>query len=306
MDRWIIDYVNNLSSAEYHLQIILLLIFLGFLLYKAFKIFHRFRYISDTATSKVASASQGYVELKGLGELMPDSNISSPFSQRRCLWYQCTIDRRKSLKNHNYWKEESNEISDGLFQLQDETGECIIIPDGAHVIPSYESVWYGNSYQEKHRGITKTWWFNRYVGFGNYRFTEKIISVADSLYVIGTFKTVQKNITTETLKQKTDELIEYWKEDPARHLKVFDQDNNDKIQNKEWMIIRQKAELTVRKQNQQSVHHTIKKPAEENQPFLISTLTEQQMLKNKQRDMLKYLLLFFFLLYVLLIAIKAH
>lgn len=47
------------------------------------------------ATSKIRSASQGYVELKGSGEFMPGDDILSPFSGNRCLWYQCTVDRKQ-------------------------------------------------------------------------------------------------------------------------------------------------------------------------------------------------------------------
>lgn len=306
MDIWIGEYVRGLGSAEYHLQIALLLVLLCYILFKAYKTYHRYRFISDTATSKIASAPQGYVELKGLGELMPDSKISSPFSQRRCLWYQCIVDVRKPLKNHSYWVEESNEISSHLFQLQDDSGECIIIPDGAHVIATQKLVWYGSSYQAKNQGVIKSWWFNRFFGFGHYRFTEKLISVADTLYVIGSFKSVQKNISTETLSQQADELIKYWKKNPLKHLKTFDRDNNGKIQNKEWTLIRRQAELEISKKHQQGVHHTVQKPVEENQPFVISVLSERQMLKKKQTILIIYLLLFFFLLYVLLTALNAQ
>ena len=306
MDRWIQDYVKGLSSAEYQLQLSLLFIFLCFILYKAYKTHHRYRFINDTATSRVASAPQGYVELKGLGELMPGSNIESPFSHRRCLWYQCIVERRKSLEKYSVWVEESNDISDHLFQLQDETGVCVVIPDGAHIIPSEQRVWYGSHYQAKHQGIFKSWRFGRYIGFGRYRFTEKLIGVADPLYVIGAFKTIQKNVSNELIQHQVEALVQTWKLQPQRYLTAFDTNQNGKIQDGEWKRIRQHAEKEIRKQQNETVHHTIQKPRENHHPFIISAQTEEQLLKKKRGYLLLYLALFLVLLYVLLTAIKMY
>ncbi len=304
MERWIDQYVQGLSSAEYHLQLLLICIFLGFLLYKIVQTYQRFRFIGDTATSRIASAAQGYVELKGLGEMMPGESITSPFSQRRCLWYQCIIEKRKRLKNHHVWVEQNNERSDHLFHLQDETGTCVINPDGAYVIPSHITTWYGSHPEAKSQARTKSSWLSPYLGFGRYRFTEKMIMVADPIYVIGFFRSTQKVINNETLKSQVEELVKLWKTRPAYYLKSFDQNNNGKIQGKEWVRIRQHAEQVVREQHHQTQLHVMQKPQESNQPFVISTQSEQQILKNKRFYLGVYFVLFFLVLYVLLLAIK--
>jgi hypothetical protein len=304
MQHWLQQYIQGLSSAEYQLHLLLLCVFIGFFIYKIHKTYQRFRFIGDTPTSKIASAAQGYVELKGLGELIPGPEIASPFSQQRCLWYQCIVEKRKRIKNHSVWVEESNQISDHLFHLQDESGSCVVIPDGAHVIPSKQTVWYGSRPEIRYRGGVKTDWFGRVLGFGRYRFTEKLILIADTLYVIGLFRTQQKTLDGAMLKSGVEQLVNKWKSNPSRYLKAFDFDDNGKIQGDEWKKIRQHAERIIHDQYQTTVHHIIQKPLENNQPFVISTLSEQQLLKRKRSLLMLNLALLFALMYVLLFFIQ--
>lgn len=306
MHLWINEYVQGLSSAEYHLQITLLALFLCFLFYTIYKTHHRYRFINDTATSKITSAAQGYVELKGLGEMMPGQVITSPFSRRRCLWYQCIVEKRVKTGKHSVWSEQSNDISDELFNLHDETGVCVIIPEGAYVIPSEELRWTGSSYQAKYQGRLKSGWLSHFTGFGNYRFTEKLITVADTLYVIGLFKSVEKNSDSESLHKQVNVLVNSWKKQPGKYLKSFDFDNNGKIQKQEWEKIRQYALKKIRKEQQQIFHHTIQKPEEKNQPFVISAVSEQELLKKTLWFLSLYSVLFIFLLMIFISAIKAH
>ena len=306
LSEWINQYVHGLSVAEYHLQITLLAIFIGFVFYRLFKTYHRLRFINDTPTSRIASAAQGYVELKGLGELMPGPVITSPFSQRRCLWYQCIIEKRSNRLKHSYWEEESNLISDQLFMLVDDSGTCIIIPDGARVIPSEEKIWYGNSHYLKSGYLRNSSYLFHFLGFGNYRFTERLITVAEPLYVLGQFKSIRKTINPETLKIQTEALINTWKKNPETYLRQFDLDKNDKIQRAEWKLISQYARNKIRSEREATVHHTIQKPDERNQPFVISAVSEKQLLNKKRKYLVLYSILFFTLSYVLVSAIKAH
>ncbi|RKZ95376.1 MAG: hypothetical protein DRQ43_05505, partial [Gammaproteobacteria bacterium] len=63
-------------------------------LYVIFRYFHRSRMIDDTPTSKIRSAHQGFVELEGEGRLMKGMPIVSPLSNKQCLWYQYSIERK--------------------------------------------------------------------------------------------------------------------------------------------------------------------------------------------------------------------
>ena len=305
MESWIHDYVQTLSPAELQIHLILLCIFMGFLLYKSYQTYQRLRYISDTATSKIGSAAQGFVELKGLGELIPGPVISSPMSQQRCLWFQCIVECRKTNGKHTVWVEESNLISDHIFELQDESGSCIVIPDGAHVIPSKSRVWYGSHINAQYNGLSDRFSFGRFIGVGRYRFTEKLIMVADPLYVIGTFKSIRKTIHAEILKTKVEQLVQTWKNNPTRYLTDFDADKNGKISGDEWKRVRLSAQREVLKRDQPSVHHTIYKPEESNHPFVISAIPEQDILWKIKKYMGINLILFISMLYILLTALNA-
>ncbi len=302
MPQWLSEYLYGLSPAELNFFTLVLFITILFSLYKIYQTHHQYRFIQDTATSRIASAAQGYVELKGLAELLPESKIISPFSHRKCIWYQCKVEVKKTTGKRSHWVEESNQISEDIFLIQDDTGECIVIPEQAEVIPSYQRVWHGKHLQASHIN-PKNSSLSGFIGMGNYRFTEKMIFVADTLYVLGDFKSVTKNPDAHTIQQKVKELIRHWKIQPMRFLKPFDLDGDGKIQNNEWAEIKRHAEYKVREQNQQSVIHTIRKPQEKNHPFLISTIDEPVLLGKKRLSLILYVMLFFVMLTVLITMI---
>ena len=95
-----------------------------------------------SGTSRIRSASQGYVELKGRGEFMPGDEMLSPFSGNRCLWYQCTVDRKQNQGKRTSWTNISDEISDNLFHPVDDTSDFVIDPENAHVIAELNRTWY--------------------------------------------------------------------------------------------------------------------------------------------------------------------
>ena len=117
MFSWLEHEILSMSLGDYLVLCLVMTAALGFLLYFGFRACHRFRFMDATATSRIRSAAQGQVELKGLGELMPNDTITSPFSGERCLWYHCSIDRRKRSRKRVTWTNISNEVSDHLFRL---------------------------------------------------------------------------------------------------------------------------------------------------------------------------------------------
>ncbi len=303
MPQWLSEYIYELSPAEYNFFTLVLFMAVLFSLYKIYQTHQRYRFIQDTATSRIASAAQGYVELKGLAELLPESKIVSPFSQRKCIWYQCKVEVKKTTGKRSHWIEESNQVSEEIFLIKDDTGACVVIPEQAEVIPSHQRVWYGNGLQASHLNPEDSA-LSGFTGIGNYRFTEKMILVADTLYILGDFESVRKNPDAQTIQQQVKELIRHWKIQPMRFLKPFDRDGNGKIQKNEWNEIKRHAELKVMQQNQQSVIHTIRKPLEKNHPFLISTISEHELLNKKRLSLILYVMLFFVMLTVLITMIN--
>src|SRR5690606_33576860 len=111
----------------------LLLLFVsvgGFVL--TFLSLHKARLMENMPTSRIRSAAQGYVELKGYARLLPGPDIVSPLSGARCTWWQYKIERQETVyrngKRHSEWRTIEAGTSASLFLLVDDTGDCIVDP----------------------------------------------------------------------------------------------------------------------------------------------------------------------------------
>ena len=80
MFSWLEFEILEMPSIEYLVLLGILAVAFAFLINYSHGVFKRYRFMDGTATSKVRSAAQGHVELKGLGEWMINDEIHSPFS----------------------------------------------------------------------------------------------------------------------------------------------------------------------------------------------------------------------------------
>ena len=167
MFSWLEFEILELPRMEYLVILGVLIAVFSYLVYYSFSVIKRFRFMDGTATSRIRSAAQGHVELKGLGEWMPNGEINSPFSKRRCLWYHCTIDKKNRSGKRTTWTNISDERSSHLFLLVDDTGDCIVDPDDARVIPELDITWYGHSTEHRTRAPKKSTRFS--LSMGSYR-----------------------------------------------------------------------------------------------------------------------------------------
>ena len=260
MYSWLETQIRAMSGSDY---LVMLVIFLGvfaYLFYYSFHAFRRFRFVDGTATSKIRSAAQGLVELKGLGEWLPGDTITSPFSNSRCVWYHCTIDKRKRSGKRKSWTNISDERSGQLFRLVDDTGWCVIDPDHAHVVAETDVTWYGHSSENKSQPPKKAPWVR--LNVGNYRFRERLIRPATSLYALGEFHSYQNNPSDEYLAKQVEDRVRQWKLQPQRYLGDFDFDANGVIQQNEWKAIRAAARRQVMAEmnDVDSEHHLLMRP----------------------------------------------
>lgn len=281
MFAWLEYEIQGMSATDYSVLYGVLTVFLLVLLYYAFGTFRRYRYMDGTATSKIRSAAQGHVELKGLGEFMQDDTIYSPFSGSRCLWYHCTIDKKKHSGKRTTWTNISDECSSHLFLIVDDTGECVIDPDHARVIPETDKSWYGDGIDER-QPPAKTGLIS--LGASNYRFRERLIRPATSIYAMGWFRTEYSDPSSEFISSQVEDLVKHWKLQPKRYLKDFDLDQNSVIQKGEWKAIRAAARKQVLKNisSQKTEHHVLSKPEDKRQPFILSALGEEALVARKK------------------------
>jgi len=282
MFSWLAYEILDMPAIDYLVVYGVLVVGLVFLLYCSFGAFQRFRFVDGTATSKIRSAAQGHVELKGLGEFMLNDTIHSPFSGSRCVWYHCSIDKKKHSGKRTTWTNISDEYSSHLFRLMDDTGECIIDPDQAHVIPESDMTWYGHSADSRIQPPIK----NRLISIstGNYRFRERLIRPATPLYALGWFRTLYNDPPAEFIASQVEDLVKQWKLQPQRYLHEFDFDGNGKIQKGEWSEIRAAArkQVMARINSQKNEHHVLSRPPEKRQPYILSALDEGQLAARKK------------------------
>jgi hypothetical protein len=282
MFSWLENEIISMPATEYLVAYGVLLLGLVFLLYYSFGAFKRYRFVDGTATSKIRSAAQGHVELKGLGEFMLNDTIYSPFSGSRCVWYHCSIDKKKRSGKRTTWTNISDECSGHLFRLVDDTGECIIDPDHAHVIPESDLTWYGNSAATRTQAPKK----NRLksISLGRYRFRERLIRPATPLYALGWFHTLYSDPSAEFIASKVEDLVKQWKLQPHRYLQAFDFDQNGRIQKGEWKAIRAAArkQVMAKINSQKNEHHLLSRPQEKRQPYILSALDEEQLVARKK------------------------
>lgn len=282
MFSWLKSEVLGMPGTDYLVLSGVLVAGLGFLFYYAYGAFKRFRFMHGTATSKIRSAAQGHVELKGLGEWLPDGAIESPFSKSRCVWYHCTIDKKRRSGKRTSWVNIEDQCSGHLFRLVDDTGDCVIDPDDAHVIPESDQTWYGHGTEYRSQPPRKNSWIS--LSLGNYRFRERLIRPATPLYALGWFRTVHNNPTEESISAQAEDLIKQWKLQPERYLRDFDFDRNGKIQQGEWKAIRAAARKQVlgKINDEKSEHHVMSLPKDKRQPYILSALDEETLVVRKK------------------------
>jgi len=119
---------------------------------------------------------------------------------------------------------------------------------------------------------------------GSYRFRERLIRPASSLYILGWFRTVYSDPSDVFISNQVEDLVRQWKLQPERYLRDFDFDLNGKIQQAEWKAIRAEARKRVlaRINSGNSEHHVMSRPEEKSQPYIISATREKDLVAHKK------------------------
>lgn len=207
------------------------------------------RLIVDTPTARIASAAQGYAELRGRGRRLDGTPLLSPVNHLPVLWYKVVTERRAS---DGKWKRAGMVSSDTSFLLDDGSGTCAVDPDGADMLIRRKDV------------FTE----------GDLRRTQWSIIEADRIYVLGEFATlgsIQPDFDTHT---RIGELLAEWKRSPAELLARFDLDEDGTLDLNEWELARAQARREVLKAQARMLQtpelHVMRKPAK--RLYLISDL----------------------------------
>ena len=183
--------------------------------------YRRYRQIHDLPTSRIVSAAQGYVELFGRSELISGVPVVSKLTGLPCCWYRYYVERKAS---NDKWTYEDSGISDEDFLLIDDTGQCVVSPDGAEVLPARKKTW---DTDER-------------------RYTEWLMLPRDMLYALGEFTTVGGAVMEFNENQDVSDLLADWKQKRQQLLERFDLNRDGTLNLKEWELARLQAKREVR------------------------------------------------------------
>lgn len=278
------DNIRNLPVDDFWIWTIIIL---GVGLACGYGIFHfmrRARIIEDTPTSKIRSATQGYVEIIGTIEYLTGQPMQAPLTNKTCAWYSYKIEKKERTytgkTSTTKWRTIKQEISERPFQCVDDTGICMINPKAAEVYPSAEDTWYGAvKWPKKGPGASANIFSS-----GNYRYTEKRLYASDPLYAIGQFRTVDPNKAHGDSSDEVRAVLNVWKQDQVALHEKFDDNQDGQIDEREWSNAREAAHTHVYKQRlkreDRPAINIMTATGDYRRPYILSVKPPLQMSRN--------------------------
>jgi hypothetical protein len=206
--------------------------------------FRRLRALEDIPGSHIASCAQGYSRLEGRAAVFPGKPLLAPVSRQPCCWYRYTVI---TLDARGHPQSRETEETDWSFAMTDETGQCIVDPAGAQIIPLRT-----NRYRDRQQ-----------------EWTEHAILAGDELCVIGHFTTAQSGLSEAEIDFRTGQLLAEWKRQRS-------------YTEAEWDGVRAQARREVEAAMvREPPQNRIEKPADD-RPFIISAESRDDL----ERDLL--------------------
>ena len=201
--------------------------------------------ITNTPTSRIASAAQGYVKLIGVGR--PDElPLFSRRTKQPCLWY-----RYRQINMEMEGGEGEQDVSNASFIIDDGSGCCVVDVEGAEIMTRHKKTWYAEGFLH----------------------TEWTLLSGDTLYAFGEFRTFGGGSVDLDARRDMGELLTEWKKDKKGLLERFDLDKNGEISETEWGLARQAARREVSKMHTEARSapdvHTLRRPSD-GRRYLIS------------------------------------
>lgn len=238
----------------------------------------RLRLIADTPTALIRSAPQGFVQLEGLSNWLPGPQIIAPLTHQPCIWYRFRIEEVKGSGRNRRRTLVEEGVSHDLFVLRDETGECIVDPDGAKVINPEVDQWRSSALSHNFGPGAGSSWFSS----GRYHYREERLHAHQSLLVLGEFSTAYHEGPSRA--ERIRDLLRDWKNDPMI-IQQFDVDQDGKLSLEEWDAVRAEAERKVvsdmAAEPQPDAFNLVRRGGPGTQRLLVlSSLTETQLVKR--------------------------
>lgn len=255
-------------------------------LYRMLTRLRRARWVEDTPTSRVRSAAQGLVELKGQLDAGGHAPLISPLGEVDCLWYRFSIEEYRRVGKSSRWQLVERGVSERPFLLRDETGTCWIDPRGAEVHPRQRRRWEGRQRWPAGHGL-RTGLLSGLIG-SRYRYTEEWFSETETLYALGWFQSRGGGREAVDVTSVARQVISQWKADYPDLLARFDRDRDGELDLQEWEQVRQaaghEAQRQIRLSDSAPVVHVLGKPQVRGLPFMLSDHHEEHLSQRLRRQ----------------------
>ena len=165
------------------------LIVVGILIYYLLKNLKKYNLISKTETTPISMVYNGFYEVKG--QIVSQGlSITSPFTETECVYYQFTVEQKKSHGKSSHWVKIIDDEKFVKFGVNDNSGTAIVDMQGADVqIKTDNNARSGffNSADDREKAVlqkysesNKNWIFEK-----SLRYTEKYLQIGDELYILG-------------------------------------------------------------------------------------------------------------------------
>jgi len=241
------------------------------------------RFMADTPTSTIRAAAQGYTELKGVAQPLVDEPVVGHLTQKPCVWWSYCIEKRVRTNKSWRWQTVESGTSPWPFRLDDQTDQCFIDAAGAKIVSTVQDCWRGSG-RGAPPGIN--------VFMGSYRYTERRIVAGQTLYAIGDYVAVRPPTRQDFEAELADQLRAV-KNNP----RIMDslRDDTNTIAQTQWdaLVERKRQQLDVDWQAAQSqpTRNYLQQP-QDNRPFVISAIPEQQLIRRYRGKMTSLIAVF--------------
>lgn len=258
--------------------------------------------IAGTATSRIATAAKGYVELAGVARPISDERLLDPVTHRPCLWFHVVTERRHWSKPSK-WRVVKQASSVRPVVLEDPSGACAIDvtrADMEHVGPA-ETIRVSWGVRHRLRRIVNG---NRLYALGH---LERLGSGGEG-------SRAGDGAADMEVQARAAAVLRDWKKNPAQLVAKFDANGDGRVDMDEWEQARNAAHAsvleTLRPAAQTadgavfslgpgldpivahaSITHRLS-PAPDGRPLLLSTKSETELASSQRKRSLGGLALF--------------
>ncbi len=278
--------VLALSTCYYALVVGTTAVIMLVMLYRMFTRLRRARWIEDTPTSRIRSAAQGLVELKGQLDPGGHTPLISPLGEVDCLWYRFKVEEYRRSGKSSRWHTVEQGCSERPFVLRDDTAVCWIVPQGAEVHPSRVRRWEGHRRWPAGHSV-RTGLLAGLMG-KRYRYTEEWLEEGQLLYALGWFQSQGGGREATDQQSVARQIIGQWKGDYAELLARFDRNGDGELDMPEWERVRQAADREAASKlaarGRAPVVHQLAKAPHRGLPFILSDHHEENLSARLRRQ----------------------